>query len=191
MRFNNYLQENMNENFIIDTIKKVKNKSSDSVLKLFKTGFIKFVKALEGEEYSNIVPQILKIINSKLGTNLKSLKDLSKLSKSKPQMSESEEMLSEDWKHYWEVIKSEAFPSLSFYPALSIWFEIDKLVKNIPGNEANFKVIAAYSVLWLLLISGKFVKEFRKWKKENPEEYHAERPGKKTKKTKKTTGWGY
>ena len=166
MRFDNYLQKNINENFIIDTIKKIKNKSSNAVLKLFKSSFEKFVKTIEGEEYSNIVPEIIKIINNKLGTNLKNLKDLSKLSKAKPKLSESEEMLSEDWRHYWEVIKAEAFPSLSFYPALSVWFEIDKLVKNIPGNEANFKIIAAYSVLWLLLISGKFVKEFKKWKKE-------------------------
>jgi len=181
MRFDKYLQENINENFIIDTIKKIKNKSSVSVLKLFQKSFMKFVKTIEGEEYSNIVPEIIKIINNKLGTNIKNLKDLSKLSKSKPQVSESEEMLSEDWKHFWGSIKAEAFPALSFYPALSVWFEIDKLVRNIPGNEANFKIIAAYSVLWLLLISGKFVKEFKKWKKNNPEEYYAERPNKERK----------
>jgi len=189
MRYKNYLENDLNENFIIDTIKKMKNKSSDAVLKLFQKSFIKFVKTIEGEEFSNIVPQILKIINNKLGTNIKNLKDLGKLSKSKPQVSESEEMLSEDWKHYWEVIKGEAFPSLSFYPALSVWFEIDKLVKNIPGNDANFTIIAAYSVLWLLLISGKFIKEFKKWKKENPEEYYAERPDKKNKLKAQKRGW--
>lgn len=82
------------------------------------------------------------------------------------------ENINEDAKHWWDLVKTEAFPTLAFYPALQVWLELDKVLK---GTEYSGKVIAFYAAFWLVLMSGKYVAGWMKWKKENPEEYGKER----------------
>jgi len=168
MRLENFINEDvLIENIIINNLKKLFNKPAKKVMMIFQNSFRKFIKIVR---QNNIEDDVLKILNKHAGKSYKSLEQILKV---KPL---TEDKLNEDWTHYWDLIKGEAFPSLSFYPALQIWLEIDKLIK---GSDASVKVIAVYSIIWLLLVSGKFVKQFRKWKKENPEEYAAERPSKR------------
>jgi len=170
MRFDNYLKEDsINENIIIDTLKKIAGKPANAVMKLFKDGFEKFVNIFQ-EQDEMTQQKVLAAINKAYGTNYKDTNDLKKAIRAN--LKESNE-LNEDWKHYWDLIKGEAFPALSFYPALTVWLEIDKLIR---GNDANARVIVVYGLLWLLLISGKFIKGFRQWKKDNPEAYAEEYP---------------
>jgi len=170
MRFDNYLKEDyLNENIIIDTLKKIAGKPANAVMKLFKDGFEKFINIFQ-EQDDMTQEKILGAINKGFGMNIKDVKDLKK--QIRANIKESTE-LNEDWKHYWDLIKGEAFPALSFYPALTVWLELDKLLR---GNDANTRVIVVYGLLWLLLISGKFIKGFREWKKNNPEEYAEEYP---------------
>lgn len=84
---------------------------------------------------------------------------------------ESKDNLDEDAKHWWELIKQEAFPTLAFYPALQVWLEFDKMLK---GTQYSGKVIAFYAAFWLLLVSGKYVKGWLDWKKDNPEQHAKE-----------------
>jgi len=168
MRLENFINEDvLIENIIINNLKKLFNKPAKKVMMTFQNSFRKFIKIIR---QNDIEDDVLKILNKHAGKNYKSLEQILK---SKPL---TEDKLNEDWAHYWDLIKGEAFPSLSFYPALQIWLEIDKLIK---GSDASIKVMAVYSIIWLLLVSGKFVKQFRKWKKENPEEYATERPSKR------------
>ncbi len=170
MKFENYLKEqNLNENIIIDTLKKIAGKPANTVMKLFKDGFKKFIGLFQ-EQDDMTQQDILGAINKGFGLKLKDVDDLKR--QIRANLKESEQ-LDEDWKHYWDLIKGEAFPALSFYPALTVWLEIDKLIR---GNDANTRVIIVYGLLWLLLISGKFIKGFREWKKNNPEEYAEEYP---------------
>lgn len=81
-------------------------------------------------------------------------------------------VMTEDAKHWWELIKTEAFPTLAFYPALQVWLEFDKMLK---GTEYSGKVVAFYAAFWLLLVSGKYVKGWLDWKKTNKSEYEQER----------------
>ena len=81
-------------------------------------------------------------------------------------------ILSEDIKHWWDLIKTEAFPTLAFYPALQVWLELDKILK---GSDYSGKVIGFYAALWLVLISGKYMAGYLKWKKEKPDEYEMEK----------------
>lgn len=83
-----------------------------------------------------------------------------------------ESVVNEDAKHWWELIKTEAFPALSFYPALQVWLELDKMIK---GTEYSGKVIGFYAAFWLLLISGKYIKGWIEWKKQNPDQYKLEK----------------
>jgi hypothetical protein len=85
---------------------------------------------------------------------------------------ESVEYLQEDLKHWWDLVKQEAFPTLAFYPALTVWCEIDKIIK---GQPYSMKIVACYASLWLVLMSGKYVAGWLKWKREKPDEYEAER----------------
>lgn len=84
---------------------------------------------------------------------------------------ESIDTLDEDAKHWWELVKQEAFPTLAFYPALQVWLEFDKMLK---GTQYSGKVIAFYAAFWLLLVSGKYVKGWLDWKKDNPEQHAKE-----------------
>jgi hypothetical protein len=79
--------------------------------------------------------------------------------------------LDEDAKHWWDLIKQEAFPTLAFYPALQVWLEFDKMLK---GTEYSGKVVAFYAAFWLFLVSGKYIKSWIDWKKENPEQHAKE-----------------
>jgi len=180
MRFDNYLKEdNINENIILDTIKKIAGKPANAVMKMFKDGYKKFVGIFQ-EQDEMTQEKILGAINKAYGTNYKGVGDLKK--QIRANLKESTE-LNEDFKHYWDLIKGEAFPALSFYPALTVWLEIDKWVRQ--SGDPNARVIIVYGLIWLLLLSGKFVSGFRKWKKEQPEEYYEERPKAKARMEKK------
>jgi len=173
MRFQQHLKENsINENIIIDTVKKIAGKPANTVVKLLRDGFKKFVSMIKAED-DMTKAMVISAINKAYGMKIKNVDELEKYVKAN--IKESTE-LNEDWKHYWNLIKGEAFPALSFYPALTVWLEIDKWIRQT-GTPSG-RVIVIYGLLWLLLLSGKFVAGFRKWKKEHPEEYYAERPEK-------------
>ena len=179
MRFDNYLKEDINENIIIDTLKKIAGKPANTVMKMFKDGYKKFVDIFQ-EQDDMAQEKILGAINKAYGTNYRNANDLKK--QINANLKESTE-LNEDWARYWGMIKGEAFPALSFYPALTVWLELDKWVRQ--SGDVNSRVVIVYGLIWLLLISGKFISGFRKWKKEQPEEYYEERPKAKARMEKK------
>lgn len=180
MRFDNYLKEdNINENIILDTIKKIAGKSANAVMKMFKDGYKQFVIFVQ-EADEEAQEKIIGAINKAYGTKYRNVDDLRK--QMNANLKESTE-LNEDWGHYWDIVKGEAFPALSFYPALTVWLEVDKWIRQ--SGDVNSRVIIVYGLIWLLLISGKFIKGFRKWKKEQPEEYYEERPKAKARMEKK------
>lgn len=165
MRLEKFINEEMLiENIILKNIKKLFTKPARSVLVTLQNSFKKFMDYIVQQDKEKDIVDILNKFSEKKYTSLE------QAYKARPI---TEEKLNEDWAHFWEVIKGEAFPSLAFYPMLQVFMEIDKLIK---GTDASFKIIVVYSVLWFFLISGKFIKQFNKWKKENPEEYYAERP---------------
>jgi len=167
MRLRKYAEMNemvMNPIFI-NAIRKLKDYSWNQVKKKFQEAWNKIVNFIECSDNDiEISKNALQVINKHMGTNYKDLREISSLRESVE--------LNEDITHWWEVIKSEAFPTLSFYPALQCWLELDKLLK---GNGFNGTVIAIYAVFWLLLVSGKYVKGWLDWKKQNKSEYDAER----------------
>jgi hypothetical protein len=86
--------------------------------------------------------------------------------------------LNEDFKHYWNWFKDQTWPALTIFPTLQIWFEIDSLLDGAGITDLNFKKIVIYGLLWIVLVTGKHIKMWRKWKKDRPEEYEEEgKPG--------------
>lgn len=84
----------------------------------------------------------------------------------------NESVIDESAKHWWDLIKTEAFPTLAFYPALQVWLELDKMLK---GTKYSGKVIGFYAAFWLILVSAKYVKGHFDWRKKKPHEYAKER----------------
>lgn len=166
MRLENYIdgKPTLNENVFTNMLNRVKNKTEKSIQTVFKNAWLKVSSALKDKE-----SEVLLIINSKFGTNFKSF---DQISKAKPIMENSE--LNEDWKHYWDILKAEGFPTLAFYPALTAWIELGKILE--PDTDVNWIKFGAYAMFWLFLVSGKYIKQFTDWKKQSPEEYYEERP---------------
>jgi len=164
MRLNNFLNE---ENIVIKTLKSLKNKSYSAVEKIFKDSWMEFSKTItdhDKKKGTSLESNVLKLINKSYGTNYKSLEKVGKM-----KIMESD--MNEDFKHFWEMVKMEGFPILSFWPGLQVWLQIDKLIR---GSGFDMKTVIIYALLWAALVSGKFVRSWDKWKKENPEEFEKE-----------------
>lgn len=161
MKFNNYL---LNENMVDKALSLVKRMDFRKAKSFFKSEFDKFVETIQG---AGLELEVVSVINKGLKTNYRNFKDMER-----QKLRESDEVLNEDLAHWWDVVKTEAFPTLAFYPGLTVWLEIDKLVQ---GQDINITKTIVYSIFWILLISGKYVKGWHTWKKQNPEEYAQER----------------
>lgn len=139
-----------NNNIFKSIIKGLQNFTDEKVKTTLKSNFVKFTKFIKD---NNIEDETLYIINKYFKTNYT---DISQI-----KYNISESIINEDFKQYWETIKGEAFPTLSFYPALQVWLEIDKLIKsNGIVSNSSLKMIIIYGIFWLLLVSGKYVKQY-------------------------------
>ena len=139
-----------------------------NITKIFKNSWKKFSEMVQDKGLND---KVLKIINKYLKTNYKSLDDIDKLRI-------TEGIINEDFAHYWDLLKQEAFPTLAFWPALKVWLEMDKLFTANGAADVNVKMVIVYAIFWILLVSGKYVKSWADWKKKNPEEYEKEKTAK-------------
>jgi len=164
MRLEKFLNENqiISEGIFQKILKKIGNKSTEMAKKLFKENWIKLSSIIYKHKLES---KTLAIINKSFGTKFKNLEDIEK-------MVIKEDSVNEDFGHYWKLIKDEGFPVLAFYPMLSVWMEIDKLLKGT--GEGNLKVIIVYGLFWVFLVTGKHIKQFLNWKQSNPKEFEKE-----------------
>lgn len=172
MRFLEYIDEEIiNENIFRSVIQQIRNLSKKKMERLARDSWIQLVDIARE---AGLEDKLRTFLSSKLGIRIGSL---DKVSKARVVESET---LDEDWKHWWDTIAGEGFFNIKFYPALQTWFEasgiITSLLKNQAIDPANLKKLAFFAILWLALASGKFIKDFHSWKKENRDEYYAERP---------------
>ena len=161
MRLEKYM---VNEN-AVDLAKGLLKRMSWKQLSKFLQG--EFEKFMEAVQEAGMETQVVSLVNKRFDTKYRNLEQVRKM-----RLRESDEMLNEDLAHWWQVVKDEGFPTLAFYPALSVWLEIDKLWQ---GQDMDMKKTTIYALFWMLLVSGKYIKGWHKWKTENPEEHAAER----------------
>ena len=162
MRLREYLIERAVPGGVQKYFKELEKMSTSKVEKVLKSGWMELRDVLIER---GLEEKAISIINKRFHTNFKSFTHIDKMSIGKPKM------VNEDFKHYWDFIKSEAFPALSFFPALQAWLEINQLLSGEGFSSVKFGV---YGIFWVLLVSGKFVTLWNKWKKENPEEWEKE-----------------
>jgi len=164
MRFEDFLQDEINEGVLSNALKKIKNKSLSTITSLFKSSWEKLANLTRAK---GLEKDTLRIINRHMGTRWKTLDQVSKA-----KIQENTE-LNEDFAHWWSTFKGEAFPTLAFYPALSVWLELDKLFAAA-GAGPDWIKIGVYAVMFVFLVSGKYLKQWSKWAKDNPDEKEIE-----------------
>lgn len=181
MRFDDYLREEqaINEGVLSNALKKIKKKSLGNIRKLFKDSWEKLANLTRAR---GLEKDTLRIINRHMGTRWKTLDQVSKA-----KIVENTE-LNEDFAHWWKKIKEEAFPTLAFYPALSVWLELDKL---FGAGDPNWTKVGVYAAFFLLLVSGKYLKGWAQWAKDNPEEREKEAKEREKKRSKHTPVFGH
>jgi hypothetical protein len=177
MRFEFYIneQQELTEGVLSNALKKIKQKSLGAVRKIFKDSWEKLANLIRAK---GLEKDALQIINRHMGSRFRSFDQIGKA-----KIVENTE-LNEDFAHWWAKLKGEAFPTLAFYPALSVWLELDKLFAAA-GMGPDWKKVAVYGLMFVLLVSGKYIKEWSKWAKDNPEEREAEKQKRKEFKTAK------
>ena len=159
MRLEEYMETEMvNENVFVDVLKKVKNKTSDAVLKMFKDSWNRLVGILQNR---NLEKDALDIINKHLNTKYKSLDQISRAKMISSVMPEG--IMNENFAYYWKEISAQLFPVLSFYPALKCFLELDKLLAS--SGDMNIRTLIVYGVFFVSLISGKYLLSWNKWRK--------------------------
>ena len=157
MRFQKYLNESLVDNLI----KPIKKFTAEKAKKFLKQKWNELQKIIKDQ---GIEADFLKIINKNLKTNYKSLDQINNETL-------SESYLTEDFTHFWNYFKDNTFPALSFYPALTIWLELDKI---FDGGSINLQKIGVYGVFFITLLAGSHLKNWYQWKKKNPEEFKEE-----------------
>lgn len=160
MKFNTFL---VNENMVDTAISYIRRLDFRKAKDFFKDQFDEFVHMVQT---AGLEPEVIKVINKGFGTRYSSLEQIRR-----ERIKESGE-LNEDLAHWWKVVKDEGFPTLAFYPMLTVWMELDKIFQ---GQDINVKKVIVYSLFFVLIVSGKYVKGWMTWKKQNPEEYASER----------------
>lgn len=163
MRLHNFLNEST---VFTNTLNKLKGMTYKKLESFLKDQFAEFVSAVQS---SGLEREVVTIINNGFDTRYKDFNDIKR--QRVPKLREDKD-LNESLSHWWDTVKSEGFPTLAFYPALQVWLEIDKYLR---GQGLDIRLISIYSAFWLLLVSGKYVKGWMHWKKQNPEEYEKER----------------
>ena len=160
MKFERFI---LNENLVDKAISNIKKMDFKRLKKFLMDNFNEFVQEIQA---MGLEKETISIINKGFDTRYRSLEQIRR-----ERLRESSE-LNEDLAHWWDIVKGEAFPTLAFYPALTVWLELDNLLR---GQDVNMRVVIVYSLFWILLVSGKYIKGWKKWKEQNPDEYEAER----------------
>jgi hypothetical protein len=162
MKFEEYLadQQEINEGIVSSALSKLKSKSVGAVKTIFKKSFDKLANLIKDK---GLEKDALRIINRHMGSRFRTLDQIGKT-----RIVEGTK-LDEDIAHWWATLKSEAFPTLAFYPALSVWLEMDKLF-GAAGAGPDWTKVGVYALMFVLLVSGKYLKQWSKWSKTNPDE---------------------
>jgi len=168
MRFEKHMNTLNEANAFTGLLSKIKSKGEKAILKLLRKSWVEFYELVQD---SGLEEQVLDAINKHFNTNYSSLEQLNKIKT--PLTIKGESTLVEGWTHWWDFVKAENWPAMSFFPALSAWMEINNWLGGT--TDFNFKRFGFYAMFWVLLVSGKYLKDFIKWKHESPEDFAKEK----------------
>jgi len=168
-RLKQYMIESAASGGVQKYFKKIQKMKPDKAEKFMKSSWKELSNALKSRALED---DAIQIINKHFHTNYRRLIEIDNAKIAKlPTKKVYEELIVEDLSNYWNFIKTEAFPALSFYPILQVFMELDKLIKGAGGDS---KIMIFYGIMWLFLVSGRFIKLWKEWKTKNPDEFKKE-----------------
>jgi len=141
----------MNENitFIKDLLNKMGRMSWDSAKKFLKEKAKEFVYYIrDNADFDENA--ILRIVNTRLDTHFSNMNSL--FAKA---LVERTDKLDEGLKDWWAEAKTSMYGALSFYPLLTVFLELDKVIKG--SGDANVRAMMIYFIVWVLIVSGKVI----------------------------------
>jgi hypothetical protein len=143
------------KNLVKVAIDKIKRWSWDKAKKTLQGAFRYLIKFAKDK---GIEKQVLDIINRMVGKQYRSLSDLMKISLKEDVLYEGE---------WWDEAKGNFYGAVSFYPLLTAFLELDKVIKGQGG--ADMKYVAIYALIWASIVSGKVLSNQYKKKKADKE----------------------
>ena len=132
------------KNFVRNAVDKIKNLVWVKIRKKLRQSFSTL---LSWARKNNKEQEILSVFNKYTGKNKSKLSDYSKLKI-------SESLNEGDWA---KEAGSNLYNALAFYPLLTAFIELDKLVKGVGG--ADLKYVITYALIWVAIITGKVLKD--------------------------------
>ena len=107
---------------------------------------MEFVSAIKDDP--NAEKAVLRIVNKHLGTSFTNLNSI--FGKA---LVEQTNRVDEGLKDWWKEASGNMYGALSFYPLLTAFLELDKVVKGAEGMDV--KATMVYFLMWILIVTGK------------------------------------
>lgn len=143
------IELNEDTNFIKSVVSKLGKMSWDAAKKFLKQKAQEFVAFIKDDPYIDDA-NVLRIINTRFGTTFSSTSSV--FAKA---LVENTNRVDEGLKEWWKEASGNFYGAISFYPLLTAFLEMDKVIKGT--GDANVRTMAIYFLIWVLIISGKVI----------------------------------
>ena len=158
------IELNEDTGFVKDLVNRLGRMSWDSAKNLLKQKARDFISYVKGDNEID-ANAILRLINTRLGTHFTTLDSV--ITKA---LGEGVDRCDEGLKDWWHEASVSMYGALSFYPLLTVFLELDKIIKG--SGDANIRSMMIYFIIWVLIVSGKVVSGIIANKsKESPESW--------------------
>ncbi len=141
------IEINESATFIKDVVNRLGRMTWDTVKKFLKQKAQNFIEIVKDNPYAD-ENGVLKIINSRLGTHFSDVRSVFA-----QKLMENTDKCDEGLKDWWKEASGSLYGALSFYPLLTTFLELDKVVKG--AGDANIRSMSIYFIIWVLVVSGK------------------------------------
>lgn len=143
------IEINEDSGFFKSIVMKLGRMPWDVAKKFLKQKAKEFVEFIKDDPYIDDA-NVLRIINTRFGTTFSSTSSV--FAKA---LVENTNRVDEGLKDWWKEASTNFYGAISFYPLLTAFLEMDKVIKGT--GDANVRAMAIYFLIWVLIISGKVI----------------------------------
>lgn len=141
------IELNEDTNFIKSVVSKLGKMPWDAAKKFLKQKAQEFVAFIKDDPYIDDA-NVLRIINTRFGTTFSSTSSV--FAKA---LVENTNRVDEGLKEWWKEASGNLYNSLAFFPILTVFLELDKIIKG--SSDASIRTAMIYFIIWILVITGK------------------------------------
>lgn len=138
---------NENKSFIIQVLNTLKNMTWNKAQDFLRSKVKEFFNKLESSGVDR--KKILSISNKYLWSDFRSV---TPITNKKITENRIDEGIFSNW---WNEATSNIYGALSFYPLLTAFLEMDKVIKQT--GDADVRAMSIYFIVWIAIITGKVV----------------------------------